>query len=419
VTRTIPALEFSLSPYRVALALTAGRLRPELLHGAPGSPLRHTEIPRPERPAGWVRIAPTLAGICASDRKMLTVTDLGRPLLAFYGLPRHGIVPGHEVVGTVVEADADAGVHEGDRVVAEPTLSCVHKGFVPCRRCTAGDDHRCIHQADPGSTGGPGFGFGFNARYGGGWAGELVAPADRVHRVPDGLDDRAAVLAEPTAVAVHAVLRSLPRPGDRVAVTGPGAIGLSVVHALSVLAPRAETTVIGLGGFADGLARAAGAAHLLHGGERQLVEAAGQQLGSTVRGGVLAGPILEDGFDTVFDTVGSRQTMDDAVRMLRPGGTLVLLGTTAEQPLDWTLVWHRELTVRGSGYYGTEDVPADAEIASGRRRAFEVALEILSERRPSELVTHVFPLDEPVPALQTSARGPGAAAVKVAFSPHH
>jgi threonine dehydrogenase-like Zn-dependent dehydrogenase len=417
LTRTVPALKFAFSPHRVALAVTAGRVRTDLIHGGTGSPLRHTEIPRPERPPGWVRIAPTLGGICASDRKMLKVTELGRPLLAFFGMPRHGVVPGHEVVGTVLEADADAGVQEGDRVVAEPTLACTHKGFAPCRRCAAGDDHRCVHQADAGGAAGPGFGFGFNARYGGGWAGELVAPAGHVHRVPDDLDDRSAVLAEPTAVAVHAVLRSLPEPGSRVAIVGPGAIGLGVLHALTTLAPEVETTVIGLGDFADDHARTGGATHLLHGTERELVEAAGRQLGSTVRGGMLAGPILEDGFDMVFDTVGFRQTMDDAVRMLRPGGTLVLLGTAAEQTLDWSLVWHRELTIRGSGYYGTEDVPPGAKVDAGRRRAFEVALEVLAEHRPSRLVTHVFPLDEPVPALETAARGPGAGAVKVAFSP--
>jgi L-iditol 2-dehydrogenase len=417
MTATVPALRFALTPHRVALALTAGRWRSDLRHGAAGSPLRYTEIPRPERPPGWVRIAPSLAGICASDRKMLTVTGLGRPLLAFYGLPRHGIVPGHEVVGTVVEADGDAGVQEGDRVVAEPTLGCDHKGFPACTRCAAGDDHRCEHQADAGGAAGPGFGFGFNARYGGGWAGELVAPAGQVHRVPDELDDRSAVLAEPTAVAVHAVLRTRPRPGQRAAVVGPGAIGISVLHALSTLAPEVDTTMIGLGDFADGHARAGGATHLLYGTQRELVEAAGTLLGTTVRGGMLAGPILEDGFDVVYDAVGSRQTMDDAVRMLRPGGTLVLLGTTAEQVLDWTLVWHRELTIRGSGYYGTEDVPAGVSVPAGRRRAFDIALEMLAERRPSDLVTHVFPLDEPVSALTTSANGPGAGAIKVVFAP--
>jgi threonine dehydrogenase-like Zn-dependent dehydrogenase len=416
VKETIEALHLSLAPHRVALAATLGRYRQDLRHGASGSPLRLRAVPRPERPAGWVRIEPTLAGICASDRKMLQVTAVGRPIYAFYGLDRQGVVPGHEVVGRVVECDPDSGFTVGDRVVPEPSLSCEHKGFVRCARCAAGDDHRCAHQADAGS-GAPGLGFGFHARFGGGWGRELVAPADRLHPVPDGLDDRSAVLAEPVAVAVHAVLRDPPRGGDRALVIGPGAIGLGVTMALRTLLPEVEVTVAALGHAADEVATGAGASHLLHGSRRPLVEAAGTQLGSTVRGNRLTGPVLEHGFDVVYDCVGSPQTIDDALRMLRPGGRLVLLATSAEQQVDWTLLWHRELSVHGRGYSGVEDVPTGAAVPAGRRRAVAIALEVLTETRPGHLVTHVFRLDEPVAALATATAGPAAGAVKVAFAP--
>jgi threonine dehydrogenase-like Zn-dependent dehydrogenase len=416
VTALVEALHFALAPHRVALAVTAGRYRHEVRHGGFGSPLRLRRIQRPARPPGWVRIEPTLAGICASDRKLLQVTALGRPLIAFYGLDRQGIVLGHEVVGRVVECDADSGFQEGDRVVPEPTLSCSHKGFPRCERCEAGDDHRCTRMADAG-TGAPGLGFGFHARFGGGWGRELVVPADRLHHVPDALDDRTAVLGEPMAVAVHAVLRDPPRAGTRVLVIGPGTIGLSVTTALHTLLPEVELTVAGIGGFADGFATRAGAHRLIHGSRRTLLEDAAAQLGSTVRGNRLTGAILEDGYDVVYDCVGSPQTVDDALRALVPGGRLVLLGSSGEQRVDWSLVWHRELTVRGSGYYGVEDVPAGAHVPAGRRRALAIALEVLAATRPGHLVTHVFRLDEPVDALATAAAGPAAGAVKVAFAP--
>jgi threonine dehydrogenase-like Zn-dependent dehydrogenase len=67
-----------------------------------------------------------------------------------------------------------------------------------------------------------------------------VVPADRLHPVPDGLDDRSAVLAEPVAVAVHAVLRDAPRGGERALVIGPGAIGLGVTMALATLTRRSR-----------------------------------------------------------------------------------------------------------------------------------------------------------------------------------
>lgn len=414
--RTVRALQFTLAPHRVALALTAGRFRDDVLHGGTGSPLRLTDIARPERPPGWVRIAPTLAGICASDRKYLSVDGLGTTLTALYGFPRGGVVLGHEIVGRVVDADPDSGFHEGDRVTAAPTLGCSHKGFSVCDRCAAGDDHRCVHFADRGTLA-QGPGFGFNARFGGGWAEELVAPADRVHRVPDGLDDRSAVLTEPTAIAVHAVLRTLPRPGDRVLVIGPGAIGLSTVHALRQLTPDVHLTVAGVASFADELALRAGADELVHGTKKELVEEVAGVLGSEIRGNVVSGPLLEHGFDVIYDCVGTTQTLDDAFRMTRPGGTVVLIGTASRQKVDWSLVWHRELSVRGVAYYGDEDVPDRARVEAGRRRAFDVALDVLSEVRPGHLVTHVFPLDEPVPALAVAAGGPTTGAVRVAFAP--
>ncbi|MCA1713480.1 MAG: alcohol dehydrogenase catalytic domain-containing protein, partial [Actinobacteria bacterium] len=387
---TMRALRVSLAPHRVGLALAAGRLRPDLYRGAPGSPLRLVEVPRPALPDGWVRIRPTLAGICASDRKMLHITGFGTTLLGLFGAPPR-IIPGHEIVGVVTHAPPESGVAEGDRVVAEPTLSCHDKALAPCARCTAGDDGTCEHLPLPGSLT-PGQGFGHNARYGGGWADELVAPAHRVLRVPDDLEDRCAVLAEPLAIAVHAVARVLPRPGERVLVIGPGAIGLSLCHALHALAPRAEVTVAGVHSFSDPFARSAGAHHLISGTRAVLVTAAAAVLGSRIHGSRISGPLLAAGFDTVYDAVGSPQTIDDALRMTRPGGTVVMVATSFRQKVDWSLLWARELHLRGTVYYGDEDVPASARLAPGRRRAMQVALEILEDARPRDLVTHQFPL---------------------------
>jgi threonine dehydrogenase-like Zn-dependent dehydrogenase len=397
------------------MAATLGRRRADRRSGGPATALRLRELPRPVRPPGWVRVAPDLAGICASDRAALSLA-VGRPILAFSGLPRAGIVLGHEVVGTVIAADRDTGLLPGERVVPEPLLACQHKGFASCASCAAGDSHRCAHQADAGSAE-PGLGFGFHARFGGGWSTELVVPADRVHRVPDHLDDRLAVLTEPTAVAVHAVARDAPRTGERALVIGPGAIGLSVVHALRVLAPEVEVLVASLSPATDALARRAGASDLVHGSHERLLTALASRVGSRMRGGRLSGPVLEDGVDVIYDCVGSAQTLDDALRALRPGGRLVLLATAARRTIDFSLAWHRELTIRGSGYYAEEQVPVGAGIPPGRRRAVAIAMEVLAEIRPDHLVTHRFRLDEAREALALSAAGPAAGALKVTFAP--
>lgn len=412
---TVPALHLSTAPHRLALAGSVGRLRADRRSGGPATALRLRELPRPARPTGWVRVAPDLAGICASDRATLTLA-IGRPILAFSGLPRAGIVLGHEVVGTVLAADRDADVRPGDRVVPEPLLACHHKGLPRCRRCVTGDSHRCAHQSDAG-TAEPGFGFGFHARFGGGWSTELVVPGDRVHRVPEHLDDATAVLVEPTAVAVHAVLRDAPAAGERALVIAPGTIGLSLVHALRVLTPDVEVLVASLSTATDALARRAGAAALVHGGRQRLLAEVAAHVGSSVRGGRLSGPVLDDGVDVVYDCVGSVQTIDDALRALRPGGRLVLLATAARRTIDLSLAWHRELTIRGSGYYAQEDVRSGAAVPAGRRRAVTIAMEVLAEVRPSHLVTHRFRLDQARDALAVSAAGPAVGAVKVAFEP--
>jgi threonine dehydrogenase-like Zn-dependent dehydrogenase len=404
------ALRVSLLTPRAPLALLAGRWKPDLYRGGTGSPLRLVEMTAPDRPPGWVRIRPTLAGICASDRKMLHLTGFGTTILAHFGMPT-AIVPGHEVVGVVTEADPDAGMHEGDRVVAEPLVSCEDKGLPACSQCADGSDEVCEHWADPGALH-TGPGFGHHARYGGGWSEQLVAPAGRVFGVPDGLPDRTAVLAEPWAVGVHAVLRHVPPPGSRALVIGPGPIGLGVVMALRALAPDVDVSAAGVHPFSEQLAREAGASDYLTGARKALVGAAADRLGATLRGNRLSGPVLDGGFDVVFDTIGSEQTLDDALRMTRARGKVVLLGTAFRQKVDWTLVWTRELSIAGAAYYGTEDTPS-----GGRRRAMALALEILHDRRPDHLVTHVFGLDERVEALRTSDAGPAAGALKVAFAP--
>lgn len=411
----VRALRLSVLSPRALLALVGGRFHGDLHRGGPGSPLTLDEVPPPERPAGWVRIRPSLSGICASDRKILRLTASGRTILSLYGLPS-AIVPGHEVVGRVVATDPGSPIEIGQRVVAEPNLSCADKGLDPCATCRDGHDHMCERVPRPGRLA-AGQGFGHNARYGGGWSEALVAPGRRVYPVPDELEDHDAVLAEPLAIAVQAVAAAPPPPGARVLVIGPGALGLCTVLALGALTPDVEVTVAGIHDFADPLAERFGAVRSLHGTRGALIEAAGAALGSPVEGGRISGPILARGFDAIYDCVGIEQTIDDAMRMTRPLGAINLIGTASDQEVDWSLVWSRGLSLRGTLYYGDIDVSDRALLPPGCRRAMAVALEVLQRRRPGDLVTHVFPLDEPVGALRVAERGPAAGAVRVAFSP--
>ena len=65
-------------------------------------------------------------------------------------------------------------------------------------------------------------------------------------------------------------------------------------------------------------------------------------------------PVLDGGVDVVFDCRASALSIDLAVRLLRAGGTLVLCGRSGRHEIEWSLIWARELTVRGAASYGRE-----------------------------------------------------------------
>lgn len=400
------ALRFTPWSLRAAYAAVAGRRVTDAWAGGPRSPLQLVDIASPVLPGpGWVRVGVALGGICASDLKLLRVTGMSPVVTAFVDW-RQPIILGHEIVGVVEEAGPQSDVEPGTRVVAEPVLSCVDRGFEPCEACATGADHRC-ERAAQAATLPAGHGFGFNERYGGGWAQQLVAPGWRCLPVPDSLSDADAVLIEPLAIAVHAVDRAA-APRERAAVIGPGTLGLCTLMALRALHPHVETTAVGLTPFADELCARAGAAQVLHGQRQSLIEAAAGASGATLRRPAVGPPVLDSGYDTVFDCVGSAQTIDDALRMLRPGGELVLVATSGRQRVDWSLVWLRELRVTGTIYYA---------VRPDGQRAFSAALDIAADARPGDLLTHRFPLTQAPEALRTAAAGPAARAVKVAFTP--
>lgn len=138
---------------------------------------------------------------------MVRAADSGTAGTPVIALP---YAPDHEVVGVVVElADGVTGLPVGQRVVVEPTLPCWG-----CMQCCAARENLCENLAF--------FGCGFPQ---GGMADVFTVVADRLHAVPDELDDRQAVLIEPLSTPVHAVRLAKPLEGKAVAVIGAGTSG--------------------------------------------------------------------------------------------------------------------------------------------------------------------------------------------------
>jgi threonine dehydrogenase-like Zn-dependent dehydrogenase len=396
-----------LSTPRYVWTAAAGRVRKDA-GWRRGGLLRLADIPEPELPPGegWLRIAPELSGMCGSDVAVAHAKS-SFVLSAYYAAAR--TVPGHEVVGVVTRAAGRFA--EGDRVVLDPILSCVHRGFDPCRSCRAGLPYACERFDLPGVTGCPAPGQGFCDALGGGWGQTLVAHESQLLAAGT-IPSRRAVLAEPASIGLHAALQWR-RAGDRVVVIGPGTIGLLVTAALRMLHPDLDIAVVSPGEFGAARAREAGASRTLPAGAAAVAALAVSDGGRVIRPRMVKLPILERGVDAVFDCVGHPDTIDLGLHLLRPAGMLVLVGGAGKQTVDWSLVWNRELSVQGT-------INSGPEPALGGIRTMARVVEWLADPsyRVDALVTHQFGIDQWQQALDTASAGPARKAVKVTLRPN-
>jgi threonine dehydrogenase-like Zn-dependent dehydrogenase len=386
----INALEVYRSLPRYVAARTVGGRVPGLLAG-PLTPLRlvHREAPQP-RHSGWVRVRPRLSGICGSDLATLA----GHASLYLSAVVSMPFVPGHEVVGETAE-DAP-GLPRGTRVVLDSVLSCAARGLEPCDACRSEQRNRC-DRVTVGHVS-PGLQTGFCHDTGGGWSGEFIAHVSQLHPLPDALPDERAVLVEPIACAVHAARRAAVRDGESVLVVGAGAVGLFLTLALRELTPAAVITVVAKHRRQAELARLFGATDVVSprevvGGVRRATRA--------LRLEPERGPAyLLGGVDVAIDAVGSRSTIDTALRTTRAGGRVLLAGMPAE-PVDLTPAWFRELDVTGA--YATAG------------DAFEVAMSLAAAAPLDGLLGVTYPLDRWREALDHAGQAGRLGTVKVAF----
>lgn len=394
------SLELFRSVPRYLAARAVGSRAPGLLTG-PLSTLRLVDRRDPEPPGeGWVRVRPRLAGICGSD----LATISGRSSFYFSPLVSMPFVPGHEVVGDLLE---DAGdLPAGTRVVLEPVIACAARGLEPCRNCAAGDTGRC-DRVTAGHLK-PGLQIGYCEETGGGWSRGLVAHRSQLVPVPDAMPDEVAVLLEPLACAVHAALRARVEPNAEVLVVGAGAIGLLTLLALRELSPAGRIVVVAKHPRQRDAARALGASEVVPPAEAlNAVRRTTRALKLRPERGA---PFLLGGVDVAIDAAGSRSALDLALRSVRAGGRVVLAGIPTEG-VDLTPVWFRELEVAGAYTGGTERLDGAA------RRTSELAIELAARAPLRGLVGAVYPLGSWREAIDHALAAGRLGTVKVAFDP--
>ena len=265
-------------------------------------------------------------GVCGTDLHMV---------IEGWGVP--GSIQGHEYSGVVVAVGADVTQHAvGDRVVGGPPAGCG-----ACALCERGASHLCLERGRAGLS-----------IFHGAFAPYMKVAASSCFRIPDALDLRTAALCEPTAVALHGVLRTDAAPGSRVLVTGAGPIGLLTVAVLRAMGVD-DITV-----------------SEPNPKRRALVESVGAS--SVVTPDAFTPPelpmdVVGEPFDVAIECSGRADAMEMALTQLQRRGTLVLSGTGMNPPrFDPNRIILNELVITGSYEYVASDYERSLELlASG------------------------------------------------------
>ena len=315
-------------------------------------------IPAPDK--NQVRVRVKLAGICGSD-----IHYFSHGYCAAF-VPTRPFILGHEFVGEIAEAgDEVTSLLPGTRVTVNPARACG-----ACDYCRGGRSNLCPNTVMLGSA-------STRPPTDGGFAHFVVVSADQCYRIPPNLSDKAAAMIEPLAVAVHAVKQAGNISGKSVLVTGAGPIGL--LTAMTARAYGAKPVVV-----SDVMPARRGQASRL--AADAVLDPGAPNMEAQVRG--LAG----DGFEVLFEASGAPRALRQAFQLVRPGATLVQIGTlgTDDVPLPANQVMSRELRLVGSFRYGNDFGEAVELAVSGR---FDL----------EALVTNTFPLESATAALELAA----------------
>jgi 2-desacetyl-2-hydroxyethyl bacteriochlorophyllide A dehydrogenase len=311
------------------------------------------DIPAPGPDEALVRTIVT--GVCGSD------LHAARGRHPFVPLPYR---PGHEVVG-VIEATGSAveAFTPGQRIIVEPDLPCW-----ACKMCTSGRENLCENLQF--------FGCGYGQ---GGMADYFTLAANRLHPVPDTLDDHTAALIEPLSTPVHAVRLAGDVAGRAIAVLGAGTIGL---FTLAVLRAHGAGKVVTTDPLPAKRERAAAL------GADVTIDASTPGVARQVR------KALGGSADIVFDCVAIQSSMDQAIAMADKGGTVVVVGVPArEVTVPLPIVQDHQIRIQGTATY----LPEDYRESIGLLRRGAV--------KSADFVTGTRPLAQAAEAFELASSG--------------
>jgi 2-desacetyl-2-hydroxyethyl bacteriochlorophyllide A dehydrogenase len=329
-----------------------------------GKPLVIEDVPVPEISADEVLVETKYCGICGTDLHIVE---------GFGYVPKLPHIPGHEPSGVVSKVGGNVkSFKPGDRVVPYLFITCGE-----CWYCKNGRDSMCANLKGIIGV----LSAGAFARY-------FKAPAHNLFRLPDSVPfDVGALTADAVITSVHAVYdRGNVHSARSAAVIGVGGVGQVIVQLLKNLG--LSVAAVSRSDAKLAVARNLGADHVWKGGGDGSVGEQSRQH-------------YADGVDIVFDCVGSKDSMTDALAMVRRCGRIVMVGEEeAQLPASSTQIAQRELEIVGS--------------RNGSRSNMELGLQLLSRGVIKPLISDVFPLEKINEALDRVRKGAsGRVVVKI------
>ena len=307
----------------------------------------------PEIGADQVLVNIVANGICGSDVHFYREGRLGNYVV------EEPYIPGHECSGIICGVGGEAaGWKEGDRVVIEPGIPCGR-----CEMCRTGRYNQCrsvVFLSEPGTNGT--------------FCDYVAVRYDAVYKIPDHLEMDIAALAEPAAVAVHAVNRCGGVAGKTGVILGAGPIGLLTIQAF----------------------KAAGGAKVIAAdiNEKRL-QLAGRLGADEVIDLSRSDANLENLGECVIETAGSPKTTEQLYRIAKSAGVVVQVGWPKGNivPMDIACFIEKELDYRAVNRYANAFPTALAWLADGRING-------------KMMITHRFDFEETEEAFRFTAANP-------------
>ena len=308
--------------------------------------LRYEDVPMPECPKGWVIVQVKAAGICSSD--IARVFTKGT-----YHFPT---IPGHEFSGVVYSVvDEELKSWVGKRVGIFPLIPCRE-----CPQCKQKQYEMCAKYDYVGS------------RRDGAFAEYVAVPLWNLLPLPDEVPLEVAAMLEPLSVGLHALKKAEINQTDSVAVIGTGMIGISAAQWAKKYTDG-EVVVIGRNENKRHLVDSTGLTYEVH------TKSDGKE------------------YDVVLEAVGTPESVDLALNMVRPGGTVILMGNPSgdillTQNTYWRIL-RKQLIVKGTwnSFY-------DGDNKSDWTEAIEALAK--GEVEVKSLISHTFSQERLIHGLQ-------------------